>query len=64
VESFDLHRRGRPDTRRCVDPATVMKDGRRLVIAKSEDGHCELGQAPANGVTVWQTSSAAQRSWA
>ena len=57
-EAFELHRAGsfQKGTRHCRAPETVGK-----LVAKSEDGRCDIGYSHAvAGITVWQTLAASQ----
>lgn len=66
LAGFDLHRPGRTGHRKCVDPRTVMTDGKRRLIEKSTNGVCRISRADKDtgqpieiqGVTVWQTVEA------
>lgn len=65
--AFDLHRPGRTGQRKCVDPRTVLTDGKRRLVEKGTDSECRVSifeKATGNpviqrGVTVWQTVEAA-----
>jgi hypothetical protein len=60
IESFDQHRRGsyRDNSRHCVPPEQVKN-----LVAKTEDGRCDIGyEHSVAGITVWQTRAAAEAS--
>lgn len=66
--SFDAHRVGPPEDRRCEEPEDALnKHGARVFIALTEDGVCDIDwQPPKTGVTLWtlrRDYERAQRQW-
>jgi hypothetical protein len=64
TSAFDAHRSGPPEDRRCEDPAEVRdRNGKRLLVVKTNAGTCRLSTPPTvkAPVEIWQLAATAER---